>query len=136
MLKLKGFLLSLARYTRLIKQDAGLHLLSASCGACAPGGPTIGVDWGNRKSASRQQPTARRLFCDAVDVVGPSLQRIAHRLRVRRSIINTSNPALVATYVVKDCFNDVGLHAKLGHAGGAGAAKIVECVRCDHCTLI
>ena len=51
MLKLKGFLLSLARYTRLIKQDAGLHLLSASCGACAPGGLTMGVDWGNPKSA-------------------------------------------------------------------------------------
>jgi hypothetical protein len=29
MLKLEGFLRSLARYTRLIKQDAGLHLLSA-----------------------------------------------------------------------------------------------------------
>ena len=116
-----GFLLSLARYTRLIKQDAGLHLLSASCGACAPGGPTIGVDWGNRKSASRQQPTARRLFCDAVDVVGPSLQRIAHRLRVRRSIIYPSNLTFVAASVIKDCFDDVWLHAELGHAGCASA---------------
>jgi hypothetical protein len=44
-----GFLLSLVRYYSPDLTGAGLHLLSASCGACAPGAPHLMTDDGERK---------------------------------------------------------------------------------------
>ena len=49
--------------------------------------------------------------------------------RVGSAVVDPSDPGIVARDVVENGLDDVGLDAKLGHAGGAGSAEVVETPR-------
>jgi len=61
------------------------------------------------------------LAAPVIWLIRPTLQRIAHISLVACTIVYASNARLVTTHMIKDRLDDVRLHAKLGHAGGAGA---------------
>jgi hypothetical protein len=73
------------------------------------------TDDGNRKSVSRQLPPAAKLFCYLVDVVGPTLERIAHLAFISRAVIDASDACLMARDMVQRDFHDMGQHTKLSH---------------------
>src|SRR5262249_20912204 len=89
---------------------------------------------GSLHETCRDRPFARLNY--RLNVISPTLQCLAHRVGVARSIINSCNPALVAADVIKDCLDDVRLNAKLGHAGGASAAQIVQMPICNVQALV
>src|SRR5262249_41307419 len=73
---------------------------------------------------------------DALHPICPALERGAHVSFITCAVIDTSNAALVAGHMIKHCLDDVGLHAKFGHAGGASAAQIVQMPICNVQALV
>jgi len=71
-----------------------------------------------------------RLFArpnyQCLKVIRPLLQRSPHFRFVFRTLINTSNARTMATVVVENGFDVVGLHAKLTELGCASATEVVE----------
>ena len=71
------------------------------------------TDDGNRKSASRREPPAAKLFCYLVDMIGPTLQAIANSVDHFALVINSCDARLSATNVIERLFDHVRENAKL-----------------------
>jgi hypothetical protein len=66
-----------------------------------------------------------------LNVIRPFRQRVTHLAFVSCAIVDASNASLMTAHMIKHCLDNVRLHAKLGHASGARAPKIVEPPLCN-----
>ena len=73
---------------------------------------------------------------DALDVVGPTLERGARLPLVFRSLVHSCHAHTMAAVVIEDRLDVVGLDAEFAKVGCAGSAKIMDAPRCDAYTLI
>src|SRR5215831_7130752 len=80
---------------------------------------------------SRHPPPATKLFGDAVEVVGPALERLAYCVGHLRSVVGASYASLSATNVVECLFDYVGEDAEFAKHRCTGASKVVQAPRCD-----
>jgi hypothetical protein len=71
-----------------------------------------------------------------VEMIRPTLERTPHFVGVFGAVVNTSNAAFVAADVIKHCFDDVGLYAKLCHSRCASPSEIMEHPGCNPDALI
>jgi hypothetical protein len=63
---------------------------------------------------------------DAGDVIGPNSQSVFYFAGVGAAIVDASNTGLVATDMVQHSFDDVRLHANVGHASCCCSAQIMQ----------
>src|SRR5262249_4568792 len=71
-----------------------------------------------------------------LQVIGPTLQSGAHLSLIARSIIDTSNAALMSAHVIEHRLDDVRLHAKLCQLSRCCAPEIVKSPRRNPSALI
>ena len=72
----------------------------------------LGQSQGGGGDNNRDEPTATKLFCEVVDVVGPALERIPHVVGVFGALVNASHATAMARVVVENGLDVVGLDAE------------------------
>ena len=79
-----------------------------------------------RKPHSALAVAAVVICSQRLDVFSPEIERLTFLCGVARTIVDASDPGLVAADMVEHGFDDVRLHAELGHAGRDRASHIMQ----------
>ena len=89
-----------------------------------------------RKPHSALAVAAVVICSQRLDVFSPEIERLTFLCGVARPIVDAGDAGLVAANVVEQGFDDVRLHAQLGHAGGDRSPHIMKPPRADRGRLL